>query len=79
MHSISLFWLGRFPWQFIHFLPEDNNYILQKLKNPECKNRVWTMDTLNFSPIYLKGAARGGAEGVQAPSPSAIRILMFIS
>jgi len=28
--------------------------------------------------IYTKGAARGGAEGAQAP-PLAIRILMFIS
>ena len=42
--------------------------------------RNFKLDCLNtvFTDIYIKGAARGGAEGAQAP-PLAIRILMFIS
>jgi len=42
-----------------------------------CTDRIGHIT--NFcSMIELKGAARGGAEGAQAP-PLAIRILMFIS
>jgi len=38
----------------------------------------WTEMTFDRRLVSIKGAARGGAEGAQAP-PLAIRILMFIS
>ena len=51
---------------------------ITKFNVPEIKALSFVQQIAVVQLIERKGAARGGAEGAQAP-PLAIRILMFIS